>query len=75
GVTKAAHALQQRKLISYHRGDISVLDRAGLEAAACECYEVVKDMHDGAVPGPSSATAPRKGSGSAGLHRNDNGMN
>lgn len=51
GVTKAAHALQQRKLISYSRGDITVLDRRGLEAAACECYEVVKDMHDGAQAG------------------------
>jgi CRP-like cAMP-binding protein len=46
GVTKAAHALQGRGLISYARGDISVLDRAGLEAASCRCYEVVRDMHD-----------------------------
>jgi len=51
GVTKAAQALQQRKLISYSRGDITVLDRGGLEAAACECYEVVKDMHDGTRAG------------------------
>jgi CRP-like cAMP-binding protein len=48
GVTKSAQALQKRKLIRYSRGDITVLDRSGLEAAACECYEVVKDMHDGA---------------------------
>jgi CRP-like cAMP-binding protein len=47
GVTKAAHALQERKLISYSRGDIAVLDRVGLEAAACACYQVVRDMHDG----------------------------
>ena len=46
GVTKAAQALQARRLISYSRGDITVLDRKGLEAAACQCYEVVKDMHD-----------------------------
>jgi CRP-like cAMP-binding protein len=51
GVTKAAQALQKRKLISYSRGDITVLDRRGLEAAACECYEVVKDMHDGVQAG------------------------
>ncbi len=51
GVTKAAHALQQRNLISYTRGDITILDRAGLEAAACECYDVVKNMHDGAQAG------------------------
>ena len=50
-VTKAAQALQERKLISYSRGDITVLDRRGLEAAACQCYEVVKDMHDGAQAG------------------------
>jgi CRP-like cAMP-binding protein len=53
GVTKSAQALQKRKLISYSRGDITVLDRRGLEAAACECYEVVKDMHDGAQAGHS----------------------
>jgi hypothetical protein len=45
-VTKAAGALQQRKLISYRRGNISILDERGLEAASCRCYRVVKDMHD-----------------------------
>ena len=47
GVTKAAHALQEEKLITYSRGKISILDRKGLEAASCSCYELVKDMHDG----------------------------
>jgi len=55
GVTKAAHALQKQKLIRYSRGDITILDRDGLVAAACECYEVVKDMHDGA---PAEAAVP-----------------
>ena len=46
GVTKAAGALRQRRLISYNRGEISILDGEGLEAAACQCYQIVKDMHD-----------------------------
>ena len=51
GVTKAAGALRQRKLISYNRGKISILDGDGLEAAACQCYQIVKDMHDGVQAG------------------------
>lgn len=38
GITLAAGGLQRRGLIEYHRGRVSVLDRAGLEAAACGCY-------------------------------------
>ena len=46
GVTNAAGALRIRKLISYSRGEICILDGDGLEAAACQCYQIVKDMHD-----------------------------
>lgn len=45
GVTTAAGALQRRKLIHYSRGEITVLDRKGLEQAACECYQVVTDAY------------------------------
>jgi len=40
-VTLAAGMLQQAGLITYHRGTVTVLDRAGLEAAACECYAAI----------------------------------
>jgi CRP-like cAMP-binding protein len=38
GITQAAGALQSGGLIEYHRGDFTVLDRAGLEAVSCGCY-------------------------------------
>jgi CRP-like cAMP-binding protein len=38
GVTRAAAALQRRELIVYHRGMLTLVDRAGLQAAACACY-------------------------------------
>lgn len=50
GVTEAALALQEAGLISYRRGHITVLDRAGLEARRCECYAVVKREYDRLLP-------------------------
>ena len=46
GVTHAAGILQQRGLISYGRGNIKIVDRAGLEKHVCECYEVVNAEHN-----------------------------
>lgn len=43
GITEAAGNLQRTGNISYRRGHISVLQRAGLEASSCECYAVVKN--------------------------------
>jgi CRP-like cAMP-binding protein len=43
-VTISAGSLQHRKLIGYTRGEISILDRKGLESASCECYDAdIKD--------------------------------
>ena len=47
GVTKAASALQQQGLINYSRGNIEILDPEGLAAAACTCYEIVRDSGAG----------------------------
>ena len=46
GVSIAAAALQEAGLIQYRRGLITVLDRKGLESAACECYRVIKQVYD-----------------------------
>ncbi len=46
GVTQAARKLQQRGIIKYVRGTITVLDRKGLENAACECYGIVNAEYD-----------------------------
>jgi len=45
GVTKAATSLQKRGLIKYTRGNITVLDRPGLEAASCACYSSDRDTY------------------------------
>ena len=45
-VTEAAGELQRRGLIRYRRGALTILDRAGLEAIACECYSVVRGEFD-----------------------------
>lgn len=50
GVSEAAMRLQRQGLISYSRGHIRVLDRAGMEACACECYKVIKTEYDRLLP-------------------------
>src|SRR5450755_2377211 len=46
GVTEAASALKQRRLISYHRGKIQILDVRGLKASSCACYQIVKTVYE-----------------------------
>jgi CRP-like cAMP-binding protein len=42
GISEAMHKLRDRGLIAYERGSITVLDRAGVLASACECYAAVQ---------------------------------
>jgi len=50
GVTEAANKLQNLGVISYRRGQITVLDRRKLEQLCCECYAVVKRETDRLLP-------------------------
>jgi CRP-like cAMP-binding protein len=47
GITKAASALQTRRLIHYHRGQVTIHDRGGMKAAACACYQTDRDTYEG----------------------------
>ena len=52
GVTEAAGKLQRQGIIQYARGQITVLDRSGLERLSCECYAVVRQECDRLLPPP-----------------------
>jgi hypothetical protein len=45
GITESAGMLQKKKLISYSRGHLKVLDRSALKATTCECYQVSKKTY------------------------------
>jgi CRP-like cAMP-binding protein len=45
GITESAGMLQKKKLISYSRGHLKILDRSGLETAACGCYQASKETY------------------------------
>jgi CRP-like cAMP-binding protein len=45
-VNLTARILQQANLIQYHRGELTILDRVGLEEASCECFRVTSQMYD-----------------------------
>ncbi len=54
-VTVVAGVLQRSGLIEYQRGRVRIINRENLEAAACDCYQIMKDLHAGlysrALPG------------------------
>src|SRR5471032_1027306 len=54
-VTLAAQSLQAAGLISYRRGKIQVVNRAGLEQASCECYAIVRERFEAFLTPPSTA--------------------
>ena len=45
-VSEIAAALQQENLIRYYRGHMTVVDRPGLEAVSCECYQIIRREHE-----------------------------
>jgi CRP-like cAMP-binding protein len=46
GVTNAAGVLQRKGLMRYRRGEITILDRRGLEGVSCSCYQAMKETYD-----------------------------
>ena len=49
GITKAATSLQRRRLIRYHRGEVTILDRRGLRTASCGCYDADRAAYSQAM--------------------------
>jgi CRP-like cAMP-binding protein len=50
-VSDVAGPLQDAGLIGYSRGNITILDRAGLEAASCECYRAIRETYERVMGG------------------------
>jgi CRP-like cAMP-binding protein len=59
-VTTAAGALQEAGFIRYSRGRIAILDREGLENAACECYRLMRSEFDRLLPLPGGPAEVRR---------------
>jgi CRP-like cAMP-binding protein len=57
GVTEGAGRLQAQGLIRYTRGELTVLDRAGLEAVSCRCYATLKSTYQEYLGKPRNRVA------------------
>src|SRR5262249_22719211 len=53
-VNLVGRTFQKAGLISYSRGKITILDRAGLEGASCECYGIVRQVFEQLLPHPGT---------------------
>jgi hypothetical protein len=62
-VTLSAGLLQAAGLITYRRGQVSIVDRAGLELVACECYAVIKASLDSVLEKAAWRTDHANGNG------------
>lgn len=58
GVTVAAGELQRSGLIAYHRGELQVLDRIGLLARACSCYDLDQQTYNASMSGVPRSSRP-----------------
>ncbi|MGA7156772.1 MAG: Crp/Fnr family transcriptional regulator [Acidobacteriaceae bacterium] len=65
-VTLIAGALQKRGLIRYQRGKVRILNRRGLEAASCDCYQVIKELYANLYSGAEHGTPEKRGSAGSG---------
>jgi CRP-like cAMP-binding protein len=52
-VTAVARALQEKGYIRYRRGVVDIIDRPGLEAMTCECYDAIRRTYERLLPAPS----------------------
>lgn len=57
-VTAVARSLQDKGAIRYRRGQVDIIDRGLLEAAACECYGVLRRNYDRLLPGMDAPVTP-----------------
>jgi hypothetical protein len=60
-VNLTARLLQGAKLIEYNRGEVTILDRPGLEEASCECFRVTTEMYEQAMQLPPETDAASAG--------------